>query len=87
SPFSVSHTFAQTGPFRPRNLVRDVDNVLLAGCGTTPGVGVPTVLISGKLAAARVTGGVPRRSDRTGPAPRAARVPAPSTVEDAHDPS
>lgn len=29
------------------------------GCGTTPGVGVPTVLISGKLAAARITG--PRR--------------------------
>ncbi|WP_328980198.1 phytoene desaturase [Streptomyces canus] len=87
SPFSVSHTFAQTGPFRPRNLVRDVDNVVLAGCGTTPGVGVPTVLISGKLAAARITGGVPRRSARTGPAPRAARVPVPSTVEDAHDPS
>ncbi|WJV44113.1 phytoene desaturase family protein [Streptomyces flavofungini] len=61
SPFSVSHTFAQTGPFRPRNLVSGLDNVVLAGCGTTPGVGVPTVLISGKLAAARVTGAVPRR--------------------------
>ncbi|MBC9715207.1 phytoene desaturase [Streptomyces sp. TRM66268-LWL] len=57
SPFSVSHTFAQTGPFRPRNVVRGLDNVALAGCGTTPGVGVPTVLISGKLAAARITGG------------------------------
>ncbi|MEU8825414.1 phytoene desaturase family protein [Streptomyces sp. NPDC048636] len=58
SPFSVSHSFAQTGPFRPRNLVRGLDNVVLAGCGTTPGVGVPTVLISGKLAAARIMGGV-----------------------------
>ncbi|MFJ8748950.1 phytoene desaturase family protein [Streptomyces sp. NPDC102441] len=56
TPFSVSHTFAQTGPFRPRNLVRGYDNVVLAGCGTTPGVGVPTVLVSGKLAAARITG-------------------------------
>ncbi|MCP9956307.1 phytoene desaturase family protein [Streptomyces sudanensis] len=56
TPFSVSHTFAQTGPFRPRNLVRGWDNVVLAGCGTTPGVGVPTVLVSGKLAAARITG-------------------------------
>ncbi|MGW7432266.1 phytoene desaturase family protein [Streptomyces sp. NPDC054861] len=56
SPFSVAHTFAQTGPFRPRNLVRGYDNVVLAGCGTTPGVGVPTVLISGRLAAARITG-------------------------------
>ncbi|MFD5871391.1 phytoene desaturase family protein [Streptomyces sp. NPDC060322] len=56
TPFSVAHTFAQTGPFRPRNLVRGYDNVVLAGCGTTPGVGVPTVLVSGKLAAARITG-------------------------------
>ncbi|WP_405607780.1 phytoene desaturase family protein [Streptomyces sp. NBC_01508] len=56
TPFAAAHTFAQTGPFRPRNLVRGTVNAVLAGCGTTPGVGVPTVLISGKLAAARVTG-------------------------------
>jgi phytoene desaturase len=56
TPFSLAHTFAQTGPFRPGNLVRGVDNVVLAGCGTTPGVGIPPVLISGRLAAARVTG-------------------------------
>ncbi|WAL94110.1 phytoene desaturase [Streptomyces sp. Je 1-369] len=56
TPFSAAHTFPQTGPFRPRNLVRGTDNAVLAGCGTTPGVGVPTVLISGKLAAARITG-------------------------------
>ncbi|MFJ6391080.1 phytoene desaturase [Streptomyces sp. NPDC091972] len=62
SPFSAAHTFAQTGPFRPRNLVRGTVNAVLAGCGTTPGVGVPTVLLSGKLAAARITGGArPRR--------------------------
>ncbi|NED90198.1 phytoene desaturase, partial [Streptomyces sp. SID11233] len=57
TPFSAAHTFAQTGPFRPRNLVRGTSNAVLAGCGTTPGVGVPTVLLSGKLAAARITGG------------------------------
>ncbi|GHD93337.1 phytoene desaturase family protein [Streptomyces naganishii] len=56
TPFSVAHTFAQTGPFRTRNLVRGTDNAVLAGCGTTPGVGVPPVLISGRLAAARITG-------------------------------
>ncbi|MFD6796888.1 phytoene desaturase [Streptomyces cyaneofuscatus] len=56
TPFSVAHTFPQTGPFRPRNLVRGTVNAVLAGCGTTPGVGVPTVLISGKLAALRITG-------------------------------
>ncbi|MFE7762514.1 phytoene desaturase family protein [Streptomyces sp. NPDC057438] len=70
TPFSAAHTFAQTGPFRPRNLVRGTANAVLAGCGTTPGVGVPTVLLSGKLAAARITGRhaapVPRRA-RTAP--------------------
>lgn len=56
TPFSAAHSFPQTGPFRRRNLVRGVDNVVLAGCGTTPGVGVPTTMISGRLAAQRITG-------------------------------
>jgi phytoene desaturase len=56
TPFSLAHTFPQTGPFRPRNLVRGVANAVLAGCGTTPGVGIPPVVISGKLAAERVVG-------------------------------
>ncbi|GAA4656926.1 phytoene desaturase [Streptomyces youssoufiensis] len=85
SPFSVAHTFAQTGPFRPRNLVREVENVVLAGCGTTPGVGVPTVFVSGKLAAARVTGGVAPRPVRARPPVVAAdgpRVPTPAGADD-----
>lgn len=56
TPFSAAHTFSQTGPFRPRNLVGGLANAVLAGSGTTPGVGVPPVLLSGKLAAQRVTG-------------------------------
>jgi phytoene desaturase len=36
--------------------VRGVDNVVLAGSSTVPGVGVPTVVISGRLAADRITG-------------------------------
>ncbi|HVH21686.1 MAG TPA: phytoene desaturase family protein [Pseudonocardia sp.] len=69
TPFSLAHTFSQTGPFRPGNLVGGWENVVLAGCGTTPGVGIPPVLISGRLAAQRITGG-PGRSRRvpnTGP--------------------
>ncbi|MGH3767379.1 MAG: phytoene desaturase family protein [Pseudonocardiaceae bacterium] len=66
TPFSASHTFAQTGPFRPANLVRGRSNVVLAGCGTTPGVGVPTALISGKLAAARITTGTRQRTTIAG---------------------
>ena len=56
SPFALSHTFGQTGPFRPANMVRGVDNAVLAGSSTVPGVGVPTTLISGRLAADRITG-------------------------------
>lgn len=37
-------------------MVRGLANAVLAGSGTTPGVGVPPVLLSGKLAAQRVTG-------------------------------
>ncbi|MFB9688728.1 phytoene desaturase family protein [Amycolatopsis plumensis] len=57
TPFSYAHSFGQTGPFRPRNLPRGTDNVVLAGGATVPGVGVPTVLVSGRLAADRLTGG------------------------------
>jgi phytoene desaturase len=63
TPFALAHTFGQTGPFRPANTVRGVDNVVLAGSSTVPGVGVPTALISGRLAADRITG-VPAHSSR-----------------------
>ncbi|MDQ7905461.1 phytoene desaturase family protein [Phytohabitans sp. ZYX-F-186] len=56
TPFAAAHTFSQTGPFRPGNLHSTLDNVVFVGSGTQPGVGVPMVLISGKLAAQRVTG-------------------------------
>jgi phytoene desaturase len=64
TPFSYSHTFWQTGPFRPGNLPRGTENAVLAGCGTVPGVGVPTALVSGRLAADRVTGIPPARAPR-----------------------
>jgi len=57
TPFAAAHTFRQTGPFRPANLHPVYPNVVFTGSGTQPGVGVPMVLISGKLAAARITGG------------------------------
>lgn len=54
TPFALAHTFPQTGPFRPRNVDRRAPGLVFAGSGTTPGVGIPMVLISGKLAAQRV---------------------------------
>ena len=58
APFASAHTFFQTGPFRPRNLAAGFENVVFAGSGTQPGVGVPMVLISGRLAAERIVGPV-----------------------------
>jgi phytoene desaturase len=61
TPFALAHTFGQTGPFRPPTLPRrGPENVVLAGSSVQPGVGVPMVLISGRLAAERITGPVPR---------------------------
>ncbi|MGY1752647.1 phytoene desaturase family protein [Blastococcus sp. SYSU D01042] len=57
TPFALAHTFGQTGPFRPSTLPRSgPENVVLAGSSVQPGVGVPMVLISGRLAAERITG-------------------------------
>ena len=54
APFASAHSFTQTGPFRPRNIWGE--NVVFTGSGTQPGVGVPMVLVSGRLAAERVLG-------------------------------
>ena len=54
APFASAHSFFQTGPFRPGNLFGE--NIVFTGSGTQPGVGVPMVLVSGRLAAERITG-------------------------------
>ncbi len=62
TPFAAAHTFGQTGPFRPANLVGA--NIAFAGSGTVPGVGVPMVLVSGRLAAERIVGPDPSYRSR-----------------------
>jgi phytoene desaturase len=54
TPFALSHRFFQTGPFRPNNVDKRVPGLVLVGSGTVPGVSVPMVLMSGRLAAERV---------------------------------
>jgi phytoene desaturase len=56
APFAAAHTITQTGPFRFPTLPRAFENVVFTGSGTQPGVGVPMVLLSGRLAAERITG-------------------------------
>jgi phytoene desaturase len=54
TPFALAHTFRQTGPFRPANVDKRVPGLVFTGSSTVPGVGVPMVLVSGRLAAERV---------------------------------
>ncbi|MGL5829560.1 MAG: phytoene desaturase family protein [Angustibacter sp.] len=54
APFAAAHSFSQTGPFRPGNIWGE--NIVFTGSGTQPGVGVPMVLVSGRLAAERILG-------------------------------
>lgn len=54
TPFSLSHRFLQTGPFRPANVDPRAPGLVFVGSGTVPGVSVPMVLVSGRLAAERV---------------------------------
>jgi phytoene desaturase len=54
TPFALAHTFFQTGPFRPSNVDKRVPGLVFVGSSTVPGVGVPMVLLSGRLAAERV---------------------------------
>ena len=61
TPFAAAHTFRQSGPLRPGNLAPGLDNVVFVGSGTRPGVGIPMVLVSARLAAGRIAGS-PARS-------------------------
>jgi phytoene desaturase len=54
TPFSLAHVLGQTGPFRPGNTDGRVPGLAFTGAGTVPGVGVPMVMLSGRLAAARI---------------------------------
>jgi phytoene desaturase len=54
SAFGAAHGFFQVGPFRPANYDRKIDGIYYAGASTTPGTGLPMVLLSGRLAAERV---------------------------------
>ena len=72
TPFALAHTFAQTGPFRPPNVEKQLPGLFFAGSGTVPGVGVPMVLVSGKLVAERI-GALPAGADPVSRTPRPGR--------------
>jgi phytoene desaturase len=63
TPFAAAHTFSQSGPLRPGNLAPGLDNVVFVGSGTRPGVGVPMVLVSARLAAERIAASRGRKDE------------------------
>ena len=55
SAFGAAHTLSQMGPFRPRNYSRHIRGLYFTGASTTPGTGLPMVVLSGQLTAQRIT--------------------------------
>lgn len=49
SAFGIAHTLFQTGPFRPKNKSRKIQNLYYVGHSTNPGIGVPMCLISAEI--------------------------------------
>jgi phytoene dehydrogenase-like protein len=54
SAFGAAHTLFQMGPFRARNYSESYDGLYYVGAGTTPGTGMPMVVLSGKMTAERI---------------------------------
>ncbi len=55
----LAHTLLQMGYFRPHNRHARYRNLYFAGASTHPGTGLPTAIVSGRLAAERVLDELP----------------------------
>lgn len=58
----LAHTLLQMGYFRPHNRHARYRNLYFAGASTHPGTGLPTAIVSGRLAAERVLEDLPPSS-------------------------
>lgn len=54
SAFGAAHTLMQMGPFRSRNYSTQFAGLYFVGASTTPGTGMPMVVLGGKMTAARI---------------------------------
>ncbi|MBN1270048.1 MAG: phytoene desaturase [Kiritimatiellae bacterium] len=54
SAFGASHTMFQLGPFRSRNYDRSIRGLYYVGASTTPGTGLPMVVLGGEMTAKRI---------------------------------
>jgi len=54
SAFGAAHTLRQIGPFRSRNWSSTHRGLYYVGASTTPGTGMPMVVLGGKMTAERI---------------------------------
>ncbi|NUO16463.1 MAG: phytoene desaturase [Planctomycetaceae bacterium] len=54
SAFGAAHNLFQVGPFRAPNWSKALKGLYFVGAGTTPGTGMPMVVLSGRLVAERM---------------------------------
>jgi phytoene desaturase len=54
SAFGLGHTLTNIGPLRPANRDRRIRGLYYVGASTTPGTGLPMVVLSGKMVAQRI---------------------------------
>jgi phytoene desaturase len=54
SAFGAAHTLRQVGPFRARNYAPEIEGLYYVGASTTPGTGMPMVVLGGQQTAERI---------------------------------
>ena len=54
SAFGAAHTLFQMGPFRAKNYAPGVKGLYFVGASTTPGTGMPMVVLGGAMTAERI---------------------------------
>lgn len=59
STHGLAHSLTQMGYFRPHNRHDRIHNLYFAGASTHPGTGLPTAMVSGRLAAERIAEDIP----------------------------
>ena len=60
SAFGAAHTLFQVGPFRRKNFSAEIEGLYYVGASTTPGTGMPMVVLGGRLVAERIVSRVRR---------------------------